>query len=82
MKKIIGLFVLVVFVILAVATQDGGSSSSSSDEPKHEQTAPRKEVKQVSPESEDKAVESEPEYSNDGDDAVKEDESSDFTNEN
>ena len=82
MKKILGLVAIVVFVVLAIATKNGDSSSSP-DEPKQEQTAPRKEVKQqVTPESEDKAVESEPKYSNDGDDAVKEDESSDFTNEN
>lgn len=84
MKKILSFIVLGGFVIAAVATQDGDSSSSQ-DNPQQEQVVPNEnsseqmDTKEAEPET---PPEAEPEYSNDGDDAVKVDESSDYANEN
>lgn len=81
MKKILGLVILVVFVVLAVATKDDDSSPKKD---KQEQTvSPSDENQTQSSDSIKEMHKSEEDLSfeNSGDDQAQVDESEDFTNE-
>lgn len=88
MKKVLGAIVFLIFIIAASQTSPNRSSNSSDEEPQQEQTTPKKKNKskkvknqvQETEATDETPAPAEPEYSNNGDEAVDETEGSEYIN--